>query len=210
MTKRLRTVVAAAAFSGAIALAGCSSNSQPESTEQTQSAEQTEEAAAAPSSNETQSEDGAHGSGHDHMDHPADGGPVPEGMTEAADPEYPVGSEVVLTADHMHGMDGATATIVGADDTFTYAVSYTPTDGGDPVTDHKWVVQEEIENAGDERLADGTEVTLLADHMAGMKGATASIDFSTDETVYVVDYEADGMEMTNHKWVVASEIKPVS
>ncbi len=144
------------------------------------------------------------------MDHPADGGPVPEGMTEAADPEYPVGSEVVLTADHMHGMDGATATIVGAYDTFTYAVSYTPTDGGDPVTDHKWVVQEEIENAGDERLADGTEVTLLADHMEGMKGATASIDFSTDETVYVVDYEADGMKMTNHKWVVASEIKPVS
>lgn len=44
---------------------------------------------------------------------------------------------------------GAKATIVGAfDDTFTYAISYTPTDGGDPVKNHKWVVQEELEGAG--------------------------------------------------------------
>ncbi len=209
MTKRLRTALAAAAFTGVIALAGCSSTDQPESGDQTQSAEQTQEATAAPSSDNSQ-EQGGHGNGHDHMDHPADGGPVPEGMVEASDPEYPVGSEVVLTTNHMHGMEGATATIVGAYDTFTYAVTYMPTDGGPQVTDHKWVVQEEIENAGTERLADGTEVTLLADHMAGMEGATATIAFSTDETVYVVDYEADGMKMTNHKWVVTSEIEPVS
>ncbi len=200
MTRSMRTILAAAAFSGVIALAGCSSDAQPESESQTQSTEQT----AAPSSTETQ------GNGHDHMDHPADGGPVPEGMVEASDPEYPVGSEVILTTNHMHGMEGATATIVGAYDTFTYAVTYMPTDGGPQVTDHKWVVQEEIENAGTARLADGTTVTLLANHMAGMEGATATIAFSTDETVYVVDYEADGMKMTNHKWVVASEIAPAS
>lgn len=52
----------------------------------------------------------------------------------------------------------------------------------------------------------GTEVTLTADHMPGMKGAPATIDSSTDETVYVVDVEADGMTMTNRKWVVESEI----
>ena len=46
--------------------------------------------------------------------------------------------------------------------------------------------------------------------MEGMKGAKAIIDSSTDETVYMVDYEADGMMMTNHKWVVESEIRPAT
>ena len=46
--------------------------------------------------------------------------------------------------------------------------------------------------------------------MEGMKGAQATIASSTDETVYMVDYESDGMTMTNHKWVVESEIKPAS
>ena len=80
-----------------------------------------------------------------------DGGPAPEGIAEASDPAYPVGTEVQLTADHMEGMDGATATISGAFDTYTYSVNYTPAGGGAPVTDHKWVVQEEIEDAGDGR-----------------------------------------------------------
>jgi len=44
--------------------------------------------------------------------------------------------------------------------------------------------------------------------MAGMKGADAAIDYSTDETVYMVDLDADGMRMTNHKWVVESEMQP--
>lgn len=142
------------------------------------------------------------------MEHPSDGGPVPEGMTEATDPEYPAGTEVILTADHMEGMDGATATVVGAYDTYTYAIDFTPTTGEDPITDHRWVVQEELEDAGDERLPDGTEVMVTAGHMEGMDGAAATIASSTDETVYVVDYEADGMTMTNHKWVVESEIEP--
>lgn len=115
---------------------------------------------------------------------------------------------MTLTADHMEGMDGAKATVVGAFDTYTYAVDYTPTTGGDPVKNHKWVVQQEIEDAGDERLEDGADVTLEAEHMEGMKGAKATIASSTDETVYMVDYEADGTKMKNHKWVVESEIKP--
>lgn len=136
-----------------------------------------------------------------------DRGPAPEGIKDAADPEYPVGSEVKLTADHMEGMDGAKATIAGAYDTYTYAVDFTPATGGEPVTDHKWVVQEEIQDAGDQRLADGTEVTLEAEHMKGMDDARATISSSTDETVYMVDYESDGMRMTNHKWVVESEVQ---
>ncbi|SDM02998.1 Protein of unknown function [Corynebacterium mycetoides] len=147
---------------------------------------------------------------HAAHNHPEDGGPVPEGMAEAADPKYAIGSTVTLNTDHMPGMQGAPATIVGAYDTTTYEVSYTPTDGGAPVTHHKWVVQEEIKDAGNEPLADGSPIVIQANHMAGMDGAEGTVDSSTDETVYVVDYEADGMKMTNHKWVVESEIKPAS
>ena len=187
--RRLGAVVGAGLLSVAVVLSGCA-------------ADNADEDSPAGSSQE-------HGE-HGGMDHPADGGPVPEGITEATDPTYPVGTEVTLTADHMEGMDGVTATIVGAYDTYTYSVDYTPTTGGDPITDHRWVVQEELADAGDERLADGTEVTLAAAHMDGMDGATATIASSTEETVYVVDYEAGGMTMTNHKWVVESEIQPAS
>lgn len=143
----------------------------------------------------------------DHANHPADGGPAPAGIAEATDPTYPVGTEVVLAADHMSGMDGATATVVGAYQTYTYSVNYTPTDGSDPVTDHKWVVQEELADAGSKRLADGTPVTIEAEHMTGMKGAEGNVESSTDETVYMVDFTAAGMTMKNHKWVTESEIK---
>ena len=193
MTTRTTAFLAAGILGGSLALAGCSTT--------------TDDQAPAASQHEEAHSDHE---GHEDMDHPADGGPVPEGMTEAADPEYPVGTEVTLTADHMDGMNGATATVVGAYDTYTYAIDYTPTGGGGPVTDHKWVVQEELEDAGEDRLDDGTEVTVTAAHMEGMDGATATIATSTDETVYVVDYEADGMEMTNHKWVVESEMQPAS
>lgn len=140
--------------------------------------------------------------------HHGDGGPVPAGMKATAHPKYPVGSTVILTADHMAGMDGARATVVGAYSTFTYAVNYTPTTGGAMVTDHKWVVQQEIRDAGTGRLADGKKIVLTAGHMSGMKGANATIASSTDQTVYVVDYTAGGMTMKNHKWVVQDEMKP--
>lgn len=199
MRKHLTTAIAAGILGGALVLTGCSTGGDQDQ--------------ATPSST---SQHQGHGSGSSTgsdgggMDHPMDGGPAPAGIEKAASPKYPVGTKVTLTADHMEGMDGAKATIVGAFDTYTYAVNFTPTTGGDPVKDHKWVVQEEIKDAGDQRLADGTEVTLEAEHMKGMKGAKATIASSTDETVYMVDYEADGMTMTNHKWVVESEIQPAS
>lgn len=147
--------------------------------------------------------------GHDGHDHPADGGTPPAGIEQAADPTYPAGTEVLLTADHMPGMEGAEATISGAFDTTTYSVSYTPTNGGAPVTDHRWVVHEELLDPGQAPLPDGAEVVLDAEHMSGMKGAQATIDYSTDETVYMVDLTVDGMAMTNHKWVTESEIQPL-
>lgn len=195
MRKRLRTTVAAGVLGGALVFTGCSTGGDQDQ--------------GTPS---TTSQHEGHGSSSDSggMEHPMDGGPAPEGIETAASPTYPVGTEVTLTADHMEGMDGANATIAGAYDTYTYAVDFTPSTGGEPVKDHKWVVQQEIKDAGDERLADGTEVTLEAEHMEGMEGAEATIASSTEETVYMVDYESDGMTMTNHKWVVESEIKPAS
>lgn len=109
-------------------------------------------------------------SGHGGMEHPADGGPVPAGMKRAADPAYPRGSTVVLTADHVDGMAGATATIVGAYDTYTYAVDYTPTDGADPVKDHRWVVQEEMEGRRRSALAGRRRGHLARRSHAGYEG----------------------------------------
>src|SRR5690625_7845663 len=82
-----------------------------------------------------------------------------------------------------------------------YTVSYTPTTGGETVENHKWVIHEEIEEAGDEPFEPGTEVTLNADHMEGMNGATAVIDSAEETTVYMVDFIAtdSGEEVKNHK-----------
>ncbi len=146
--------------------------------------------------------------GMDHSGHMMDGGAAPAGITVAKNPTYAVGSQVVLTADHMPGMKDARATVVGAYTTTTYAVNYTPTTGGATVKDHKWVVAQEIEGAGSGQLADGTAVVLTADHMPGMKGAKATIASSTRQTVYMVDYTAGGMTVKNHKWVVEDEMKP--
>ena len=194
MRKPLMTAVSAGILVGVLVLAGCSAGESQD--------HQGHDSGSMASSAGAMSDSP--------MDHPMDGGPAPAGIKAVSAPKFPIGSQVMLTADHMAGMDGARSTIVGAFDTYTYSVNFTPTTGGQPVKDHKWVVQQEIKNAGDRRLADGTEVTLEADHMTGMKGAKATIASSTDQTVYMVDYEADGMKMTNHKWVVESEIQPTS
>ncbi|ULL16487.1 DUF1541 domain-containing protein [Paenibacillus sp. H1-7] len=133
---------------------------------------------------------------------------LPEGLKEAKNPKFKVGSQAVILNDHMPGMKGATATIVGAYDTTIYTVSYVPTTGGEKVTNHKWIVQEEIKNAGDKPFAKGSEVTLMADHMKGMNGAKATIDSAQQTTVYVVDYmpTTGGSPVKNHKWVTESEL----
>lgn len=150
-----------------------------------------------------------------HMEHSADemssSGEVPEDLKEAENPTYEVGSRTIIEAEHMQGMDGAEATISGAFDTTVYTVSYTPTNGGDPVEDHKWVIHEELEGPGEAPLEPGTEVTLDADHMKGMDGATATIDSAEETTVYMVDFVTTDTEeeVQNHKWVTESELAPV-
>ncbi len=135
-------------------------------------------------------------------------GEVPDDLKVEENPTFEVGSKAIIKDDHMEGMKGAEATIVLAFDTVAYTVSYTPTTGGEKVTNHKWVVHEEIEDAGDEPLEAGTEVILEADHMEGMDGAKAEIDSADQTTVYMINYTptTGGEEVTNHKWVTESEL----
>lgn len=144
---------------------------------------------------------------HGSMNHSTDGS-LPDELQEAENPTFAIGDTALITDAHMKGMEGVEAEIVGAFDTTVYTVSYTPTTGGDPVEDHKWVVHEELEDAGEAPLEVGTEVTLDADHMEGMDGATASIDSAEETTVYMVNYtdKETGDEVTNHKWVTESEL----
>ena len=69
-----------------------------------------------------------------------------EELPEARDQEEPLseGTEVTLEASHMEGMEGATATIDSAEETTVYMLDYQPTDGGEMVKNHKWVVEDEL------------------------------------------------------------------
>ncbi|WP_417168720.1 YdhK family protein [Terrihalobacillus insolitus] len=139
-------------------------------------------------------------------------GEVPDDLSDADDPTYTVGGKAVIHANHMGGMDGAIATIEGVYDTTVYAVTYTPATGGDKVENHKWVIHEEIKNAEEQPYEPGDEVVLEADHMDGMKGATATIDSVEDTTVYMVSYSdtETGDEVKNHKWVTEEELSDFS
>ncbi|WP_231687866.1 DUF1541 domain-containing protein [Bacillus sp. FJAT-27251] len=152
--------------------------------------------------------DGGHGD-HSNMNHSGSGEP-PEGIQEAQNPAYEAGSKAIIEEGHMSGMKGAEATIAGAYATTVYSVSYDPTNGGERVENHKWVVHEEIQDAGDQPFEPGQEVVLEADHMEGMKGATAEIDTAEQTTVYMIDFTpTDGSEpVTNHKWVTEDELSP--
>ena len=219
MAKNIRPLDAlvAAGAASVLVLAGCSSDDSA-STEASSTVSETSSSVSATSTEghddmddmDDADDHGGHGDhGDDAMaghDHPADGGPAPEGMIAADNAKFPVGSEVQVLADHMPGMKGAEGKVVGVFNTTTYSVSYTPTDGSEPVKDHRWVVHEELENPGEAPLADGSEITINAEHMAGMKGAKGTVDYSTQEPVYMVDIDDDGMTMKNHKWVTESEL----
>ncbi|WP_163528768.1 YdhK family protein [Halobacillus ihumii] len=57
------------------------------------------------------------------------------------------GTEVTIQASHMKGMHGATAEIEAAKQTTVYMITYTPTTGGEKVTNHKWVTENELSEA---------------------------------------------------------------
>lgn len=194
-------MIAALLIVSAFTLAACGGNGGNDSKENEKSQENTSEESSADSQ----------GNMSKHM---SSSGEVPAGVQEAEDPTYEVGSTAIINVKHMNmeGMGDAEATIAGAYNTTAYTVSYTPTTGDEPVEDHKWVIHEEllVEDPGDAPLEPGTEVTLNADHMKGMNGATATIDSAEDTTVYMVDFTptTDEEKVVNHKWVVESELEP--
>jgi hypothetical protein len=180
-------------------LAACGSNDQ----------DGTGDAGSDNHENHQDSEDQSHDD-HAGMDH-AGSGEIPEEMKEAENPKYKKGSKVIIEAEHMPGMKGAEATVKEAYDTTVYTVSYEPVTGGERVENHKWVVHEELKEADQEPFQPGSEVTLEADHMEGMKGAEAVVDTAELKTVYVIDFTSkDGSEkVENHLWVTEEELSPV-
>ncbi|RIW38360.1 DUF1541 domain-containing protein [Bacillus salacetis] len=167
----------------------------------------TKENATGSNEEEHQSDTEENPSGHTGMDHSMEGD-IPEGMQEAEDPKYKTGSKVIIEKDHMSGMKGAEATIVGAYETTVYRVSYDPVTGGDRVEEHEWVVHEELKEADQEPFKPGSGVTIEAAHMEGMKGADATVDTAEEKTVYVIDYTpTDGSKpVKNHLWMSEEEL----
>ena len=201
--KRNKLIIGIVSMIAVLLLSACANETEENTGTETES--NTEE------KNDMESESDSH-EGMDHSEmNMSSTGEVPEGLEEAENSTYEVGSQAMIETDHMEGMKGAEATIVGAYDTTVYTVSYTPTTGGEEVTDHKWVIHEELENPDDAPLEEGTEVTMNADHMKGMDGAVAKIDSAEETTVYMVDFvpTTGGEEVTNHKWVTESELSPV-
>ncbi|MBN8202798.1 YdhK family protein (plasmid) [Cytobacillus firmus] len=202
LKKEFKKSMLFALLAALLLLLGACTNANDENADNNEGAENTEE------SQDNMDED-MEGMDHGNMDM-SGSGEVPEGLEEAASPTYEVGSKAIIESDHMSGMKGAEATIVGAYDTTVYTISYTPTTGGERVEDHKWVIHEELEGVEEEPLEPGTEVTVNAEHMEGMEGATAEIDSAEQTTVYMVDFTptTGGEEVKNHKWVTESELSP--
>ncbi|WP_257009409.1 DUF1541 domain-containing protein [Bacillus sp. 7884-1] len=198
MVKMKRTLLFFLTLVIAIFLAACSNNNQESEHGNTNDSENTEQ--------EQDTSNEGHG-GHAGMDH-SGSGEVPEGLKDAENPTFKVGSQAIINDDHMEGMKGAEATIVGAYDTTVYTISYEPTTGGERVTNHKWIIHEEIKDASDTPYKPGDEVIVEADHMEGMEGATATIDSAEQTTVYMVDFTptTGGEKVTNHQWVTESEL----
>lgn len=135
-----------------------------------------------------------------------------DAFTPAEAPLYPLGTEVILAADHMPGMEGAVARISGAFDTVLYAINYTREDTGEVVLWHRWVIHEEIENPMEEPYEVGNVVTLLPGHISGMggEGVQAEIVEVLIGTAYMVDFTpTDGTDpVVNHQWVSEEEVLP--
>ncbi|NLD31009.1 MAG: YdhK family protein [Trichococcus flocculiformis] len=69
---------------------------------------------------------------------------IQEEIMDAGTDPFGVGSEVMLGAEHMEGMNGATATIDAAEMTTVYIVDYTDTVTGETIKNHKWVIEQEL------------------------------------------------------------------
>ena len=126
-------------------------------------------------------------------------------------PAFPVGSKAISKADHMDGMmKDVEVTIAGAFKTTAYVTTYTSSESGETVKDHKWIVHEEFIDPGKEILDPGSTIVTTADHMKGMRNSLQTIESSTTTTVYMVNFTTpEGKKVTNHKWVAEEELLPL-
>ncbi|MDN6626966.1 MAG: YdhK family protein [Pisciglobus halotolerans] len=203
-----KIVSGALTLSSIILLAACS----PQNNDQQESADtsvQSSESVASSSASSQTMKESENTNEMEEMEH-NDSGEIPAELQEAKNPLYPVGDTVTIHTDHMAGMDGADGTVVGAFDTVAYEVTYKSKKDDSLVKNHRWVIKEEIPKARNQEkpLSEGTEVTLEAEHMEGMEGASATIDSAEDTTVYMIDYQptTGGEVVKNHKWVVEDEL----
>ncbi|MFE8698693.1 YdhK family protein [Cytobacillus sp. FJAT-53684] len=69
---------------------------------------------------------------------------IHEELKDVGEEPLEPGTEVVINASHMEGMDGATAEIDSAEQTTVYMIDFTTTTSGEKVTNHKWVTEDEL------------------------------------------------------------------
>lgn len=202
----MKKIFAIFGITTALVLAGCDDASKPVTTTPANETNNTAINDQAPVVNDAVN-DAVNNASHGDMNH-SSSGELPNNLKKADNPKYPVGSKATIKTDHMAGMNGAEATIVGAFDTVAYAVTYTPTTGGDKVEDHKWIIHEEIVDAKDSAYKKGDKVMTSADHMNGMANAEVTIDSVKPTTVYMVDYKdtKTGEPVKNHQWVTEDEL----
>ena len=165
-------------------------------------------ALSACSNSDEKNEDTKDQKSESHMKH-NDESKAPEDMTSTDQGKFKPGDKVTITAGHMPGMKDAEATVKDAYKTYAYVVTYKPTNEDKKVNNHKWVVNEEIKDAPKNGFNKDDTVKLEADHMPGMKGATADIDDVKETPVYMVDYKPkdNGKTVKNHKWLTENELK---
>ncbi|MFT8813223.1 MAG: YdhK family protein [Oenococcus sp.] len=80
-------------------------------------------------------------------------------LLPAVNPLYPEGTEIKVLADHMPGMQGANGVVTHAYISNVYIIDYDPTDGSPEVKGHRWVTEDEIQNADSDSGGQETNAT---------------------------------------------------
>ena len=104
-----------------------------------------------------------------------------------------VGDTVILSANHMPGMQGAIAKIDSVNDG-AYEVDYWPTDGTDEVKNHKWVTANEMKQTNQAyptmspgEMADGSSTMTGMQSMSGSNTNSSSSNNAIDDVSTFID-----------------------
>jgi len=108
---------------------------------------------------------------------------VPEGLEEGESPTYEVDSIAIIEDDHRR-CEGCRSNYSSCIRHYGIYCFVNSNNWGKQVENHKWVIHDEIKEAGDDPFQTGSEVVIEAGHMEGMKGANAQIDSGKDDCVY--------------------------